>query len=97
MTELLTLTTRAATFAKVARAAACGIAVLLFTAAPVWAQEFVKVTPKADDNIPAGKLLAGAYGFIWVAVVVYVVVLARGLARTNAEIAELRKRVEGRR
>jgi CcmD family protein len=96
VTNLNTKLGKGRSLRRIARIAAA-LAASLLVAAPVWAQEFVKVEPKATENIPAGKLLAAAYGFIWVAVVVYVVVLARGLARTNAEMAELRKRVEGRR
>lgn len=60
-----------------------------------WADNFVKFEGKAPEEIPAGKFIAGAYGFIWVAVLVYVVFVARGLARTNAEVAELRRKLDG--
>ncbi len=36
-----------------------------------------------------------AYGVIWLAVLVYVVSVARGLGRVNDEIAELRRKLDG--
>ncbi len=58
------------------------------------ADGFEKVEGQVRENIPAAPFLAGAYGFIWVAVLVYVVVLARGLTRVQNEIEELRRRVQ---
>lgn len=46
------------------------------------------------ETIPAAPFLAGAYGFIWVAVLVYVLFVARRLARVKDEIEDLRRRVE---
>ena len=62
-----------------------------------WAQGegYAPVPDKDPRTIAANPFIAGAYGFIWVAVVVYLVVLARGLARANAEIANLRRKLEG--
>lgn len=40
------------------------------------------------------KMVALAYGFIWLAVFVYVTVVARRLARLNGEMSELRRRIE---
>ncbi len=59
------------------------------------ADEFVKIEGQVRENIPAGPFLAGAYAFIWIAVLVYVVIIARGMARAEGEIAELRKRIDG--
>jgi CcmD family protein len=59
------------------------------------AQEFQKVEGKVADNIPAVPFVGIAYGVIWLAVLVYVVVVGRGLARVNDELAELRRKVDG--
>jgi CcmD family protein len=55
---------------------------------------FVQVEGRVAERIPAGPFLAGAYGFIWVAVLAYVVSVARGLGRVRGEIDELRRRVD---
>ena len=69
----------------------CGLASI------AWAQGegYAAVPDKDPRTIAANPFIAGAYGFIWVAVVVYVVVLARGLARANAEVANLRRKLDG--
>ena len=45
-------------------------------------------------NFLAPIALAGAYGFIWAAVLVYVVSVARRLERVQREAEDLRRRVE---
>ena len=77
--------------------AANSIAAALLAAAPAraLAQEFVKVEGKLADNVPAVPFVGIAYGVIWLAVLVYVVSVARGLGRVNAEIAELRRKIDG--
>ena len=62
------------------------IAAALLAAAPAraLAQEFVKVEGKLADNVPAVPFVGIAYGVIWLAVLVYVVSVARGLGRVNA-------------
>jgi len=42
-----------------------------------------------DESIPAGPLLATAYGFVWLAVLGYVVMIGRGLRRVDSELQEL--------
>ena len=42
---------------------------------------------------PARRLVAAAYGFIWIALLAYVVLLARGLGRVRKDLAELRGKV----
>jgi CcmD family protein len=74
-------------------------AVLTFVAwassvAPAAAQEFVKVENAAREQLPAPQFVAAAYGFIWVAILTYVVMVARGLARTRTEIEDLKRRVD---
>ena len=51
-------------------------------------------TGQVRESIPAAPFLAGAYAFIWVAVLVYVGLVARRLARVQTEIDELRRRVD---
>ena len=45
--------------------------------------------PTVDESIPAGPLLATAYGFVWLAVLGYVVMIGRGLRRVDSELNEL--------
>jgi CcmD family protein len=73
------------------------IALALMLAAPALAlaQEFVKVEGKVADNVPAVPFVGIAYGVIWLAVLVYVLVVARGLGRVNAELSELRRKLDG--
>jgi len=40
------------------------------------------------------KMVALAYGFIWLAVLVYVVLVARRLGRLNGEMSELQRRID---
>jgi len=58
------------------------------------AQEFVKVQGAPRQEIPAGPFVAAAYAFIWIAVLAYVVMLARGLGRVRKETDELRGKLE---
>jgi CcmD family protein len=62
--------------------------------AVAFAQEFVKVTGKEADEVPAGPFVGIAYGFIWVAILAYVVFVARGLGRVRGEIEDLRRKVD---
>lgn len=52
------------------------------------------MNPEAE-SVPAGPLVAGAYGFIWVAVLVYVGTVAQRAKRLQAEVDALRKRLPG--
>jgi CcmD family protein len=72
-------------------------ALALVAAAPAvaLAQEFQKVEGKLADNVPAVPFVGIAYGVIWVAVLVYVLAIGRGLGRVNTEIAELRRKLDG--
>lgn len=71
-------------------------AVVVMTLAPALAraQEFVKVEGAPRQEIPAGPFVAAAYAFIWIAVLAYVLVLARGVARVRKETAELRAKLD---
>jgi CcmD family protein len=57
-------------------------------------QEFVAVEGQVRERIPAAPFIAAAYGFIWAAVLVYVIFVARGLSRVRGEIEELRRKVD---
>lgn len=66
---------------------------LALLAGSAMAQEFQKIDAPVRQEMPASPLVAAAYGFIWLAVLVYVLFVARGLARVGREIAELERKV----
>jgi len=66
----------------------------LLASGAAYAQEYVKVENATREQLPAPQFVGAAYGFIWVAIMVYVFVVARRLAKTRGDIAELRRRVE---
>ena len=70
------------------------LALLVLAPAQALAQEFEKVTGPLRQEIPAVPFVAAAYGIIWLAILFYVFVIARGLARVNSEIADLKRRVD---
>lgn len=74
-------------------AALGALAALALAPAAAFAQEFQKVEGLPRQELPAGPFVAAAYGFIWVAVLAYVFVIARGLARVDREVAELARKV----
>ena len=57
------------------------------------AQEFQKVTGPLREELPATPFVAAAYGFIWIALLAYVVWLARGIGRVRKDMAELRAKI----
>ena len=71
------------------------LALVIAAPALALAQEFIKVEGKVADNVPAVPFVGIAYGVIWLAVLVYVLVVARGLGRVNAELGELRRKLDG--
>ena len=72
--------------------------VVVLHAAPVFAQQqppkdFVPVDEtQPGEQIPALPLIAGAYGFIWVAMLGYVWTIGRRLQKVEGELAELERR-----
>jgi CcmD family protein len=72
------------------------MAVVLASSSAALAQEFQKVdeTKKLADNVPAVPFVGIAYGVIWLAVLVYVLAVARGLGRVNSELDELKRKLE---
>jgi CcmD family protein len=92
-------TTTSATKAKTTArrriaAALAALAAALAAPALALAQEFQKVDGKVADEIPAVPFVGIAYGFIWIAVLAYVVYVARGLSRVKGEVDELRRQLD---
>jgi CcmD family protein len=58
------------------------------------AQEFQKVEGAPKQEVPAVPFVGIAYGFIWVAILVYVFFVARGVANVRGEISELRRKLD---
>ncbi|MGZ3429240.1 MAG: hypothetical protein ACXVDD_02925 [Polyangia bacterium] len=48
------------------------------------------------ESLPASRLVAGAYGFICAAVVVWVASVARRARRLEDEVDELKKKIQAR-
>jgi CcmD family protein len=59
-----------------------------------FAQEFQKVEGKLTEDVPAGPFVGIAYGFIWIAILAYVLFVARGLARVRGEVEALRRKLD---
>jgi CcmD family protein len=78
---------------NVARLAAL-VAVTLAWPALALAQEFQKVEGGPKQEVPAVSFVAIAYAFIWIAVLVYVFFVARGVGRVRREMDELRRKLE---
>lgn len=66
----------------------------LVLAGPAFAQEFVKVEDGAREQLPSVPFVGIAYGFIWVAVLVYILVVGRGLTRVQSDLQDLRRRLD---
>ena len=88
--------TRAVVIRSFARAAALMAAALIWLSTPAvaLAQEFQKVDGKLADDVPAVPFVGIAYGFIWLAILTYVLVIARGLGRVRTEIDDLRHKLD---
>ena len=74
---------------------AAAVTVLVAGPALALAQVFEKVEGPLREEIPAVPFVGLAYGFIWIAILAYVFVVARAVSRVNGEIAELRRRIGG--
>src|SRR6185295_2072716 len=83
--------------ARVRAALAAVAAALILLAAPAaaLAQEFQKVERPLADEIPAVPFVGIAYGFIWIAVLGYVLVLGKNLGHVKGELDELRRKLDG--
>jgi hypothetical protein len=70
------------------------LVVITVLAAPgaVLAQE--AAAGQVRETIPAAPFLAGAYSFMWVAVLIYVALVARRLGRVQSDIDDLRRKLD---
>jgi CcmD family protein len=71
-----------------------GFGTWLALTAPAVAQDFVKVDDAGREQLPATPFVGVAYGFIWVAVLIYIFSIARRLGRLQGELADLRRRID---
>ncbi len=51
----------------------------------------------AGESIPASRLVAGAYGFIFASVLLYVVFIARRAPKNDTELRELEQKLNAKR
>jgi hypothetical protein len=58
------------------------------------AQQFEKVSGAAREELPAPRFVAAAYGFIWIAVLLYVVWVASGYARVRKDLDDLKRKID---
>jgi hypothetical protein len=73
------------------------LAMLVATLSPLAAlaaDQYEPLDEATRQRMDPNPYILGAYGFMWVAVVVYVVMVARGLGRARGEIETLRRRVD---
>ena len=49
---------------------------------------------RVRESIPAAPFLAAAYAFMWVAVLIYVALVARRLSRVQSDIDDLRRKLD---
>lgn len=90
-----------------ARASAWGAAIVaVLQATAAWAQttppqsEFVPLSEAAraqQESLPASPLVYGAYGFVWIALVVYVFLLWRRIGKVERDLADVSTRLAARR
>ena len=72
------------------------VIVLLQALPALAADEYEPVNEAARVKTDPNPFIVGAYGFIWVAVLVYVVLVARGLGKAQGEVEALRRRVDAK-
>lgn len=74
-------------------AALSGVPAIAFAMQPQPPKEFVPAESiPSEEQIPAVNLVAAAYGFVWIAMLVYVISLARRLNTVETELADLESR-----
>ncbi len=88
--------TKTAAAWKRARSVFIAVMALLATPAVAFAQEFEKVKDLPTQNIPAGKFVVIAYSIIWLAILVYVLIMASGIRRVNAQLDDLKRKLDRR-
>jgi hypothetical protein len=69
------------------------IVTVLAAPAAALAQE-AEAPARVRESIPAAPFLAGAYAFMWVAVLIYVALVARRLGRVQSDIDDLRRKMD---
>jgi CcmD family protein len=69
------------------------VAVLTAPAAAL-AQEAAAPAGQVRETIPAAPFLAAAYAVMWVAVLIYVALVARRLGRVQSDIDDLRRKLD---
>ncbi len=75
------------------------VLMLMLTASVAFAQtpqgQFVPVTPGTQqETLPAAPLVFIAYGFVWIALATYVLLLWRRLAKVERELGDLNARLK---
>jgi CcmD family protein len=70
------------------------LATILVPLAARAADQYEPVNEATRTRMDPNPYILAAYGFIWVAVLVYLVMVARGLNRARGEIESLRRRVD---
>lgn len=83
-------------FARTLWAVVWSAVLLTFSPAAALAQEFQKIEGPLRPELPAGPFVGTAYGFIWIAMLVYVLFVARGLSRVRTDVEELRRKLQKR-
>jgi len=78
------------------RTAVAAVVALAVWSGTALAQEFEKVENIPKQEVPAGKFVAIAYSIIWLAIIVYVVIVASGVRRVNQEVADLKRKLDRR-
>ena len=63
---------------------------------PAGENEFVAADSVAKHELPTGPLVYGAYSFVWLALLVYVFLLWRRIARVEGELAEVNRKLKGK-
>lgn len=56
--------------------------------------EYEPVTGAEQEQLPAAPLVIGAYGVVWLAVILYLWAIWRRLAHVEREIAQVARRIE---
>lgn len=88
---------RGLAWSTVAIVCAAGRVAWAAQAAQAAQQEFVKLSPDAPrEQLAASPLVFAAYGFVWVALIVYVFLLWRRIGRVEHELADVSSRLATR-
>jgi CcmD family protein len=67
---------------------------LFASTAALAADEFVPVNEAARTRMDPNPYIIAAYGAIWVTMMAYVALVARGLGRARVELEDLKKKVD---